>query len=96
MSYRIIRRFREGGTEIVRSGLTLAEAEAHCADPQTSSSTCTTEEGRKLAEEQGPWFDQYESGNHPHDDIRLRNSRSPLGAVAPWLYNLCKQGNKAA
>ena len=59
--YKIIRSFRDQGVDpMVCRGLTLEQAQAHCRDPQTHSSTCTTEEGRLLTERHGPWFDGYE------------------------------------
>lgn len=42
------------------SGLTLEEAKEHCKDPETSSKTCTSSEGRRRTRECGPWFDAYE------------------------------------
>jgi hypothetical protein len=43
----------------IKTGLTLEEAQAHCRDPETSSSTCTSYAGRKRTERKGPWFDGY-------------------------------------
>jgi hypothetical protein len=60
-TYRIIRLFREDyPRKRLQGGLTLAEAQAHCTDPETSSSTCTNAEGKRLTEQRGPWFDAYE------------------------------------
>ncbi len=61
-TYRIRRCFfnDEHPDQIIDTGLTLEEAQAHCRDPETSSKTCTSEEGRKLTEECGPWFDGYD------------------------------------
>jgi hypothetical protein len=59
----IIKRFyaREGAAiEVVKTGLTLEEARVHCKDPESSSRTCTTEEGRERTLARGPWFDGYE------------------------------------
>lgn len=47
-------------SEVVATGLSLAEAQARCKDPETSSSTCTSEEGRARTAERGPWFEGYE------------------------------------
>lgn len=57
-TYKIIRFFRDSQRRpVVRTGLTLAEARAHCMDPETSSSTCTTSEGVARTRAYGPWFD---------------------------------------
>ncbi len=63
MSYNIIRHYfnRPGRREVIASGLTLDEAQAHCGDPETSSRTCTAAEGRRRTEREGPWFDGYEA-----------------------------------
>jgi hypothetical protein len=59
-SYDIVRMFQKGGKRIVKRGLTLQEAQAHCKDPETSSSTCTTKAGRDRTKRMGPWFDGYQ------------------------------------
>lgn len=59
--YKIIRSYRDQDVKpMERRGLTLEEAQAHCKDPETSSSTCTSEEGLKRTRMYGPWFDGYE------------------------------------
>ena len=62
--YRIIR-FRYNGTSrTLRNGLTLTEAQAHCARPDTSSHSTGP----------GAWFDgfDYMRGCRPHpEDVRL-------------------------
>lgn len=60
--YRIMRYFqRDGiGPHLISYGLSLEEAQAHCNNPETSSSTCTHEMGVKRTELWGPWFDGYE------------------------------------
>lgn len=59
--YKIIRSFRDQGVDpMVKRGLTLEQAQAHCKDPETSSSTCTSEEGLERTKRHGPWFDGYE------------------------------------
>lgn len=40
----------------VESGLTLEEAKERCADPETSSKTCTTPEGEERTRLHGDWF----------------------------------------
>lgn len=62
MKYRIVRMFQKGEPQRrgLPTNLTLAEAQAHCAKPETSSSTCTSAEGKRRTRERGPWFDGYE------------------------------------
>lgn len=62
MKYKIIRFYKDHPMErlTVRRGLTLEEAQEWCNDPETSSSTCTTESGLAHTEEWGPWFDGYD------------------------------------
>ena len=64
MTYRIVRMYHDPDTPSRAvngmSGLTLEEAQAHCRDPETSSKTCTSYQGRKRTERRGPWFDGYE------------------------------------
>lgn len=61
--YKIVRFYRDNddlnGTEI-KTGLTLAEAQAHCGDPETSSSTATSDEAKARTDAYGPWFDGYD------------------------------------
>ncbi len=60
MTYKIVRFFlRDYPKETLQTGLTLEEAQAHCASLDTSSRTCTTREGKKLTRERGEWFDGY-------------------------------------
>lgn len=46
-------------TQTIATGLTLAEAQEHCHNLETSSSTCTTPEGIERTKKHGPWFDSY-------------------------------------
>lgn len=57
--YRIVRHYFNGGKRTIRTGLSLIQAQAHCNDPETSSSTCTTAAGRARTHRMGPWFDGY-------------------------------------
>lgn len=67
-TYKIIRMFSDidsrdhidNRDRVVKTGLTLEEAQEHCSDPETSSSTCTGREGMKRTEKCGMWFDGYE------------------------------------
>lgn len=60
--YRIIRFYRDSypGRRTIARGLTLEEAQAHCNDSETSSSTATGKVARARARRLGPWFDGYE------------------------------------
>jgi len=62
MKYKIIRFFQAADVEsyTIRKNLTLAAAQAHCRNPETSSSTATSKRARTITELMGPWFDGYE------------------------------------
>ncbi len=58
--YDVVRHFRNSGRKVrVRVSVTLAEAQAHCSYPETSSSTCTNAAGKRRTRLYGPWFDGY-------------------------------------
>lgn len=61
-TYRVYRHYLNapGENELIATGLTLDEAQAHCKDPETSSSTARSEGGLARTAERGPWFDGYE------------------------------------
>lgn len=59
MAYKIERLYFRGGRRVIATGLTLEEARKHCANPETSSRTCTSSEGKARTKRQGPWFDSY-------------------------------------
>ena len=61
ITYSIIRMFFDHDNETIATGLTLAEAKEHCGDSETSSSTCTGEEGLALTAARGAWFDGFEA-----------------------------------
>ncbi len=44
-------------------GLTLAEAQAHCSNPETSSRTATGSVARARTRRYGAWFDSYTEDN---------------------------------
>lgn len=48
-----------GHGRTIESGLTLEEAQAHCKDLETSSSTCTSASALRRTRERGAWFDGY-------------------------------------
>lgn len=67
MAYKIIRHFRhkvtgDGWKRTVERGLTLEQAQAHCHDPETSSTTATGPAARRIQKRVGSavvWFDGY-------------------------------------
>jgi hypothetical protein len=61
MTYRIERMYfsDDFDTEVIRTGLTLEEAQEWCSDPETSSRTATLAEGVQRTARRGPWFDGY-------------------------------------
>lgn len=60
--YEIVRLFQADDRKprVIRRGLTLEQAQAHCQDPETSSTTCTSSRGKRRTELCGPWFDSYQ------------------------------------
>jgi hypothetical protein len=65
MSYKIVRMFFNDDwiTETIKTDLTLEEAQSHCQDPETSSSTCEGITGIERTDRFGKWFDGYEEEN---------------------------------
>lgn len=61
MNYMIVRRFFNGGRKrVIARGLSLEQAQEHCRNPETSSSTCTKSHNKRRTKLHGPWFDGYE------------------------------------
>lgn len=58
--YKIVRMYFKGGHRTINRGLTLEQAQKHCSDPETSSSTCTKSAGKARTKRMGAWFDGYE------------------------------------
>jgi hypothetical protein len=58
--YKIVRFYFKGGRRVVKRGLTLAEAQAHCRNPETSSRTCQRAANVRRTRTRGPWFDGYD------------------------------------
>jgi hypothetical protein len=58
-TYKIVRHYFNNGKRTIERGLTLEQAQRHCHDPETSSSTCTRAAGRRRTRDKGPWFDGY-------------------------------------
>jgi hypothetical protein len=59
-TYKIVRMHFKGRNKVIKRGLTLEEAQAHCHDPETSSSSATSDVALAYTEEHGMWFDGYE------------------------------------
>ena len=59
--YKIIRMYQHflKSSKIIKVNLTKEQALKHCNDIQTSSSTCTNEEGIKHTQKNGHWFDGF-------------------------------------
>jgi len=62
VSYRIVRMFFDDDkrARTIKTGLTLEQAQAHCRDPETSSSTCTSSKRKAYTRKNGAWFDAYD------------------------------------
>lgn len=60
--YKIVRMYERPSVlpRLIRRGLTLDQARAHCRHPETSSRTATAPEAKKHTEENGPWFDGFD------------------------------------
>jgi hypothetical protein len=61
MSYKILRFFEDTNktTKLIRSGLSLEEAQQYCDDAETSSTTCTDPAKKEYTKRHGRWFDGY-------------------------------------
>jgi len=58
--YKIIRNYKDSYRKLtIATGLTLEDAQAHCRNPETSSSTCTTSAAKRITKRNGEWFDVY-------------------------------------
>jgi hypothetical protein len=60
MSYKIVRNYFNSRPRVIKRGLTLAQAQKHCSDPETSSSTCKSASKRRYTQLHGKWFDGYD------------------------------------
>jgi hypothetical protein len=60
--FRVVRFYRDAypRRRIIDCGLTLAQAQAHCSDPETSSSTAAGKVAKARTRRLGAWFDGYE------------------------------------
>jgi hypothetical protein len=59
--YKIVRHYfdRNIPKRTIKARLTLDEAQAHCRDPETSSSTCKLPQNTRRTRKFGPWFDGF-------------------------------------
>jgi|TARA_R100000482_G_scaffold41977_1_gene14559 hypothetical protein len=60
-TYKIVRMYfnKNIKTKTIRRNLSLEEAQAHCKDKETSSSTCKLPKNKKHTARYGDWFDGY-------------------------------------
>ena len=63
VEYKIVRMYKDAGIRrrTLKRGLTLEQAQTHCSDHETSSSTATGPEAVARTRRLGGWFDGYES-----------------------------------
>jgi hypothetical protein len=61
--YQLVRFYSNAGIRrrVLDTHLTLAQVQAHCQNPDTSSSTTSTKTGKDRTRKVEPWFDGYES-----------------------------------
>ncbi len=59
-TYKIVRHYLKTSNRVVKRGLTLAEAKAHCSSPETSSRTATGPKAVRRTAARGPWFDGFD------------------------------------
>jgi hypothetical protein len=57
--YKIVRFYQRGERRTIETGLTLEQAQRHCNNPETSSTTARSSAARKRTRERGMWFDGY-------------------------------------
>jgi hypothetical protein len=59
--YNVIRMYAgDYRKQTIEKNFSLEEAQSHCRNPETSSSTCTLPGNTKRTKQKGPWFDGYE------------------------------------
>lgn len=60
VTYKVVRVFyRHAFREVISTGMTLEEAQAHCSDDETSSSTARSDEARERTKDFGDWMDVF-------------------------------------
>lgn len=58
--FSVVRFYFNGGQRVIKRGLTLEQAQAHCQDKETSSRTATSKAAKARTKKRGPWFDGYQ------------------------------------
>ncbi len=65
--YKIVRHYFNGGSQgrgstrrVIARGLALEQAQEHCKNPETSSSTAKGAKARAITRRHGAWFDGYQ------------------------------------
>ena len=60
--YNVYRRYfkQPGSKRLILAHVHIADAQAHCNNPETSSSTCKSSGCKLRTKHMGPWFDSYE------------------------------------
>ena len=83
--YKIVRYYAGNHSpRTIATGLTLAQAQEHCSDPETSSRTCTSATGRARTRKMGPWFEGYVE-EHGRSSSAGRNAPPPVVAPTPTV-----------
>jgi hypothetical protein len=60
--YKIVRMYNKGErSHTIKRGLSLADAKAHCSNPETSSLTATSKSNVARTQRMGHWFDGYDN-----------------------------------
>ena len=80
-TYKIIRFFQEEDNEVIIKGMTLEQAQEHCNDPETSSSTATSAEAEIITESYGAWFDGYtvdDEDDEEEEEVEYDGSKCPV------------------
>ena len=57
--YKIIRFYANGKSRTLHRGLTLEQAQKHCSDPETSSTTAVRPVSKARTKKCGAWFEGY-------------------------------------
>jgi len=57
--YKIVRFYANHGVDTIEFGLSHADAQAHCKDRESDSSTCEKPASKMRTKLWGPWFDGF-------------------------------------